>query len=103
MCFISWQSEPKRRIEGLDTLYECPKCRNVTVWQLVHYYKSSTLYWIIPLGSSNHVYRTECPICGIGVEMKRQEFNKRKDPATVISLGKTKETAEEMTGGEEGN
>ena len=103
MCFISWQNEPKRRIEGLATAYECPNCRNVTVWQLIHYYSSSTLYWIIPLGTSKHVYRTECPICGVGVEMNRKEFNKRKDPSTVIRLGNANENAEETACGEEGN
>ena len=79
MCFFffSLDSRENSDVRGTGNPITCPRCHNTVRPELIERYTENRLYWVIPIGRSDHRYRLECPICRAGYDLTKEEFERK--------------------------
>jgi len=70
--FIIWGTHTYKKLLGTAQMVNCGHCSNVVPFQIVRARTWFTLFWIplIPLSTK---YFIVCPICGSGVQVKKDQ------------------------------
>jgi len=70
--FIIWGTHTYKKLIGAAKTVNCGHCNNVVTFQILRARTWFTLFWI-PIFPVSSKYFILCPICGSGIQVKKDQ------------------------------